>query len=64
MSITRDEVIHIAKLARLELSDAEIERYQHQLSSILEYADRLKTIETGNIPPAVFEKIYRGYHCQ
>jgi aspartyl-tRNA(Asn)/glutamyl-tRNA(Gln) amidotransferase subunit C len=51
MSITRDEVIHIAKLARLELSDAEIERYQHQLSSILEYADRLKTIDTGNIPP-------------
>jgi aspartyl-tRNA(Asn)/glutamyl-tRNA(Gln) amidotransferase subunit C len=51
MSLTQKEVIHIAKLARLELSDTEIERYQHQLSSILEYADRLKEIDTGKIPP-------------
>jgi aspartyl-tRNA(Asn)/glutamyl-tRNA(Gln) amidotransferase subunit C len=51
MSLTQKEVIHIAKLARLELSAAEIERYQHQLSSILEYADRLKEVETGKIPP-------------
>jgi aspartyl-tRNA(Asn)/glutamyl-tRNA(Gln) amidotransferase subunit C len=51
MSLTREEVIHIAKLARLELSDAEIERYQHQLSSILEYADRLKELDTSKIPP-------------
>lgn len=51
MSITRKEVIHIAKLARLELSDAEIERYQQQLSSILEYADRLKTLDTSKISP-------------
>jgi aspartyl-tRNA(Asn)/glutamyl-tRNA(Gln) amidotransferase subunit C len=51
MSLTQNEVIHIAKLARLELSAAEIERYQHQLSSILEYADRLKEVDTGKIPP-------------
>ena len=51
MSLTRKEVIHIAKLARLELSDAELERYQHQLSSILEYADRLKALDTSDIPP-------------
>jgi aspartyl-tRNA(Asn)/glutamyl-tRNA(Gln) amidotransferase subunit C len=51
MSISREEVVHIAKLARLELTDSEIERYQLQLSSILEYADRLKTLDTNKIPP-------------
>ncbi|HEX7556995.1 MAG TPA: Asp-tRNA(Asn)/Glu-tRNA(Gln) amidotransferase subunit GatC [Leptolinea sp.] len=51
MSLTHEEVIHIAKLARLELSDAELERYQQQLSSILEYADRLKMLDTCQIPP-------------
>ncbi|GAP20455.1 Asp-tRNA(Asn)/Glu-tRNA(Gln) amidotransferase subunit GatC [Leptolinea tardivitalis] len=51
MSLSREEVIHIAKLARLELSDNEIERYQQQLSSILEYADRLKELNTSQIPP-------------
>jgi len=51
MSLTKEEVIHIAKLARLELADAEIERYQHQLSSILDYADRLKELDTSVIPP-------------
>lgn len=51
MSLTRKEVVHIAKLARLELSDGEIERYQHQLSSILEYADRLKELDTSQILP-------------
>jgi len=51
MSLTREEVIHIARLARLELTDREIERYQQQLSSILEYADRLKAVDTSQIPP-------------
>ncbi len=51
MSLTREEVIHIARLARLELTDSEIERYQQQLSSILEYADRLKALDTSQIPP-------------
>jgi aspartyl-tRNA(Asn)/glutamyl-tRNA(Gln) amidotransferase subunit C len=51
MLLSREEVIHIARLARLELTNDEIERYQQQLSSILEYADRLKTLDTGNIPP-------------
>lgn len=51
MSLTREEVIHIARLARLELTDSEIERYQQQLSSILEYADRLKAVDTSQIPP-------------
>jgi aspartyl-tRNA(Asn)/glutamyl-tRNA(Gln) amidotransferase subunit C len=51
MALTRAEVIHIAGLARLELSEEEIERYREQLSAILEYAARLQTVDTTGIPP-------------
>lgn len=51
MSLTRKEVEHIAELARLELSEEEKERYRVQLSAILEYAARLQTLDTSNIPP-------------
>ena len=46
-----EEVDHIAKLARLELTEGEKTRYQQQLSAILEYAARLQKIDTANIPP-------------
>ena len=36
MAITRDDVLHVARLARLELSDEEVERMREQLSAILE----------------------------
>jgi aspartyl-tRNA(Asn)/glutamyl-tRNA(Gln) amidotransferase subunit C len=51
MSLTRKEVDHIADLARLELSDAEKQKYQEQLSAILDYAARLQQLDTGGIPP-------------
>ena len=51
MSLTEAEVKHIAHLARLELSEAELESYREQLSAILEYADRLKKVDTSGIPP-------------
>jgi aspartyl-tRNA(Asn)/glutamyl-tRNA(Gln) amidotransferase subunit C len=51
MSLTRKEVDHIANLARLELSDAEKEKYQEQLSAILDYAARLQQLDTSGIPP-------------
>ena len=44
-------VDHIAKLARLGLSDEEKKLFQVQLSAILEYANNLKKIDTANIPP-------------
>lgn len=44
--ISREEVIHIAKLARLELTDQEIEKMQKDLSGILDYFDMLKNIKT------------------
>ena len=51
MSLTRKEVEHIARLARLELSEEEIERFQRQLSDILDYAARLGELDTANIAP-------------
>jgi len=51
MSLTLSEVNHIAKLARLDLSDEEKEQYRQQLSEILEYAARLQAVDTSSIPP-------------
>ncbi len=51
MSLTIEEVEHIAALARLELTEEEMSRYREQLSAILEYAARLQTLDTSHIPP-------------
>jgi aspartyl-tRNA(Asn)/glutamyl-tRNA(Gln) amidotransferase subunit C len=51
MTLTRDEVEHIAELARLTLTDEEIARYSEQLSAILEYFASLQTLDTTDIPP-------------
>ncbi len=51
MSLTKEEVEHIAELARLELTDEEKARYRDQLSAILEYAARLQALDTDQIPP-------------
>lgn len=51
MKISRDQVEHIAELARLQLTDAEIEMYAGQLSAILEYVEQLKEIDTSDISP-------------
>jgi aspartyl-tRNA(Asn)/glutamyl-tRNA(Gln) amidotransferase subunit C len=51
MSLTIQEVEHIAELARLSLSDTEKEEYRGQLSAILDYAQRLLALDTAGIPP-------------
>ena len=51
MSLSLEEVRHIAKLARLQLSPEEESRFQNQLSDILDYAQRLQEIDTDHIPP-------------
>ena len=51
MTLTLDEVEHIAELARLRLTPEEKERYREQLSAILDYAARLQTLDTTGIPP-------------
>jgi aspartyl-tRNA(Asn)/glutamyl-tRNA(Gln) amidotransferase subunit C len=52
VKLTRDEVLHIAELARLGLSAVEVERYQVELSDILSYADRLQQVDLSAISPA------------
>jgi aspartyl-tRNA(Asn)/glutamyl-tRNA(Gln) amidotransferase subunit C len=52
MSLTLSEVEHIAELARLKLTDEEKQRFRQQLSEILEYAARLQSIDTSQVPAA------------
>lgn len=49
MSLTLDEVKHIAELARLSLSQVELETFCRQLSDILEYATRLQALDTSAV---------------
>lgn len=51
MSLSLEEVRHIAFLARLELTPEEERRYAQQLSAVLEHAARLTEVDTGQIPP-------------
>jgi aspartyl-tRNA(Asn)/glutamyl-tRNA(Gln) amidotransferase subunit C len=51
MAISRDDVLHVARLARLELSDAEVERFQEQLSAILEAVSKVQELDLGDVPP-------------
>ncbi|MBN1640591.1 MAG: Asp-tRNA(Asn)/Glu-tRNA(Gln) amidotransferase subunit GatC [Anaerolineae bacterium] len=51
MRLTREQVLHVAELAKLKLTDAEIDLFQEQLSAILAYADRLDALDTASIPP-------------
>jgi aspartyl-tRNA(Asn)/glutamyl-tRNA(Gln) amidotransferase subunit C len=49
--LSKEETEHIAKLARLGLNEAEIEKYQKDLSAILGYIDQLKEVDVENIKP-------------
>ena len=51
MKIIREEVLHIALLARVGLTEAEVDRLSEQLSNILENFEILKQVDTTNIPP-------------
>jgi len=51
MALTRQEVEHIAELAKIGLSEEEIERFREQLSAILDYAAVLQRLDTAAIPP-------------
>lgn len=51
MKITREEIEHIALLARLSLTDEEKETFGSQLSSILDYMEKLNELDTGNVSP-------------
>lgn len=51
MPLSPQEVEHIAKLARLELTDAQKTRYREQLEAILEHVAKLQELDTKDVPP-------------
>jgi aspartyl-tRNA(Asn)/glutamyl-tRNA(Gln) amidotransferase subunit C len=51
MKISREDVLKVAALANLELTDAEVETYRGQLDDILTYIEKLNEIDTSNIEP-------------
>ena len=51
MKLSREEVLHIALLARLGLTEAEVDKFREQLSNILENFEALQQIDTTDIPP-------------
>ncbi|MDP9286046.1 MAG: Asp-tRNA(Asn)/Glu-tRNA(Gln) amidotransferase subunit GatC [Actinomycetota bacterium] len=50
-SISKDEVLHVARLARLELTDEEVARFQEQLSAILEAVSKVSELDLSDVPP-------------
>jgi aspartyl-tRNA(Asn)/glutamyl-tRNA(Gln) amidotransferase subunit C len=51
MAITREEVLHVARLARLELSEDEVTRFQEQLSAILDAVSKVSELDLADVPP-------------
>ena len=63
MELTTHQVQHIAELAKLNLSNEEVAKFQKQLSSILEYVELLNEVDTENVEPTAqttgLENVYR-----
>ena len=51
MALTTQEVEHVARLARLRLAPAELEKMRAQLSNILDHIDMLKEVDVVDVPP-------------
>jgi aspartyl-tRNA(Asn)/glutamyl-tRNA(Gln) amidotransferase subunit C len=49
--LKRSEVLKIAKLAKLKLKSTEVKKFRNQLTSVIDYIDQLKEINTSNIAP-------------
>ena len=51
MKLSREEVLHIALLARLGLAETDVDRFGEQLSNILEQFEALQQVDTTDVPP-------------
>jgi aspartyl-tRNA(Asn)/glutamyl-tRNA(Gln) amidotransferase subunit C len=49
--IDREQVLHVARLARLELADEEVERMSGELSGILDHVERMNELELEDVEP-------------
>ena len=54
MAITREDVLHVAKLARLQLADDEVDRMVRDLGRILDYVAELGAVDTRGIAPTAY----------
>jgi aspartyl-tRNA(Asn)/glutamyl-tRNA(Gln) amidotransferase subunit C len=68
MKITKKDVEHVARLARLALTEDEKERYTAQLEGILGYIDSLNKADTANVPPTThvlpMSNVWREDHAE
>jgi aspartyl-tRNA(Asn)/glutamyl-tRNA(Gln) amidotransferase subunit C len=49
--ITRDDVAHVATLAKLALTDAELDEFTHQLAAVLDHAADVEALDVDDVPP-------------
>ncbi len=54
MHLTQEEVRHVAELAKLRLTEAEVRQYAAHLSAILDYAERIQEVDTSSVPPTPY----------
>jgi aspartyl-tRNA(Asn)/glutamyl-tRNA(Gln) amidotransferase subunit C len=64
MKLSREEVLHIARLARMGITDDEVDKLREQLSDILDNFEVLRQVNTDNVPPTAqsiaLENVIRG----
>ena len=51
MRITKEQILHVAHLARLELDESAIEKFAGQIGTVLEYVDQLQAVDTEGVKP-------------
>ncbi len=49
--LSRDDVLHVARLARLDLTEEEVDRYTEQLADVLDHAADVAALDTSGVPP-------------
>ena len=51
MAITKEQVLHVAQLAHLDLTDEEVDRFREQLSAILDAVSKVQELDLADVPP-------------
>jgi aspartyl-tRNA(Asn)/glutamyl-tRNA(Gln) amidotransferase subunit C len=49
--LEREQVVHVARLARLELDEAELEKMATELSAVLDHVERIRELDLADVPP-------------
>lgn len=63
MKLSKEEILHIAQLARLSVSEEKLDQFAHQLSDVLEYVEKLSEVDTDGVEETSqvtgLENVYR-----